>query len=164
VCRGHAHLDAQEQSTSNNVAVFTSGPEVLNLPHMCILSLSGGPLQLQFTLSIYAVFQVVTIQYHRSMCGRSYELLLVPGHSSSRVVVVGVGVVAVRVKECGNSSNSCSWGNKYLQLISTPLAAWPSRFLPLVSDNMWFCLCVCVWGVSCAFSEHLAEMSFHDAR
>lgn len=57
------------------------------------------------------------------MCGRSYELLLVLGHSSSRVVVVGVVVVAVRVKECGNSSNSYSWGNKYLQLISTPLAA-----------------------------------------
>jgi hypothetical protein len=139
VCRGHA----QEQSASNNVAVFTSGPEVLNLPCMCILSLSGGPLLLQFTLSIYAVFQVVTIQYRQSMCGRSYELLLVPGHSSSQVVV-GVGVVAVRVKECGNSSNSCSWGNKYLQLISTPLAAWPSRFLPLVSDNIWICVCVCV--------------------
>jgi hypothetical protein len=109
----------------------------LNLPCMCILSLSGDPLPLQFPISIYAIFQVATMGYHQSMCGRSYELLLVPGHNSSQVVVVGV--VAVRVKECASSSsNSCSWGSKCLQLISTPLAVWPSRFLPLVSDCMWF--------------------------
>lgn len=75
-----------------------------------------------------AVFQVVTTGYHQSMCGRSCEPLLVPVRNSNRVAVA----VVLRVRVWGNS---CSWGSKFHQPILTPLAAWPSRFLPLVSDD-----------------------------
>lgn len=87
-----------------------------------------------------AVFQVVTTGYHRSMCGRSCEPLLVPVRNSNRLVVA----VVLRVRVWGNS---CSWGSKFHQPILTPLAAWPSRFLPLVSDN-------CVENVSFSWTGH----------
>jgi hypothetical protein len=63
-------------------------------------------------------------------------------------------VAAIRVKECGNNNNSCNWGNKYLQLISTPLAAWLLRFLPLVSDSFGL-----VWGGGSTFVERLKCIS-----
>jgi len=139
---GHARWDkaSRAQCACHHFGAFSPVPELLNPFNLHIAQWSHVISEYSSFEQKYTVFQVVTTGYHRSMCGRSCEPLLVPVRNSNRLVVA----VVLRVRVWGNS---CSWGSKFHQLILTPLAAWPSRFLPLVSDD-------CVENVAFSWTGH----------